>query len=315
MVKSKGTSKNVPEIDKVNTVSKISSTASPESESKSIPVRLQKTYSSSNINNTELNIKTDSDENATEPTKQVEHIKATTTLPAENKHVKFEDVPNAKIEATITIEDSPEHVMSRSKAVKDMNADTSVVIDSKETYFERLAQKESENKDSNVSATDAFHVNMTPEIIEETAEISERFAVPKTAGKFDTIIVPTEQLKQPAELEKGMCQYYVAALYILDSVNKKKYMQGSIITLPDDVEKMPRIFKTCVKGGRLVRCDEISKKVNRQKQMYDSRARKWVKEGTPEYEAYKAYMEEKQAKITARNEQKIAEERKRLGID
>ena len=193
-----------------------------------------------------------------------------------------------------------------------MVTECGVVIDNDETYFERLYAKQ--QQETVEESANEFKEKMIPEVINDYDELTTRRIVPKKVQN-QVNIIPSESVKPAEELPEGMSQYYVNALYIVDTTTNSKYLQGSILTLPTDVEQMSKIFKTSAKSGRIVRVADMQKKVIREKQAYDTRTRKWVKEGTPEYDAFQEYLQRKQDKIAAANQRKIAQERKRLGLD
>lgn len=245
-----------------------------------------------------------------EPTEVVEQIEFKT---AENtSEVSEEELKPIEIDETVTIEETPVETVSKKEAAEKMVTECGVVIDNDETYFERLYAKQ--QQETVEESANEFKEKMIPEVINDYDELTTRKLVPKKVQN-QVNIIPSESVKPAEELPEGMSQYYVNALYIVDTTTNSKYLQGSILTLPTDVEKMSKIFKTSAKSGRIVRVADMQKKVIREKQAYDTRTRKWVKEGTPEYDAFQEYLQRKQDKIAAANQRKIAQERKRLGLD
>lgn len=245
------------------------------------------------------------------PTEVVDTIELKT---AENtSEVAEEELKPIEINETVVAEEPVEVTVSKKEAAEKMVTECGVIIDDKETYFERLyakQQAEEENK-----PVEEFKEKMIPEVINDYDELTTQKITPKKKNNNQVNIIPSETVKAVEELPEGMSQYYVNALYIVDTTTNCKYLQGSILTLPTDVEKMSKIFKTSAKSGRIVRVVDMQKKVVREKQAYDTRTRKWVKEGTPEYDAFQEYLQRKQDKIAAANQRKIAQERKRLGLD
>ena len=232
---------------------------------------------------------------------------------AENtSEVSEEELKPIEINETVTIEETPVETVSKKEAAEKMVTECGVVIDNDETYFERLYAKQ--QQETVEESANEFKEKMIPEVINDYDELTTRRIVPKKVQN-QVNIIPSESVKPADELPEGMSQYYVNALYIVDTTTNSKYLQGSILTLPTDVEKMSKIFKTSAKSGRIVRVADMQKKVIREKQAYDTRTRKWVKEGTPEYDAFQEYLQRKQDKIAAANQRKIAQERKRLGLD
>ena len=245
-----------------------------------------------------------------ESNEAVDHIEFKT---AENtSDVSEEELKPIEIDETVTVEETPVETVSKKEAAEKMVTECGVVIDNTETYFERLYAKQ--QQETVEESANEFREKMIPEVINDYDELTTRKLVTKKVQN-QVNIIPSESVKPANELPEGMSQYYVNALYIVDTTTNSKYLQGSILTLPTDVEKMSKIFKTSAKSGRIVRVADMQKKVIREKQAYDTRTRKWVKEGTPEYDAFQEYLQRKQDKIAAANQRKIAQERKRLGLD
>lgn len=251
--------------------------------------------------------KAQKEEESTEAVDQIEFKTAENT-----SDVSEEELKPIEIDETVTVEETPVETVSKKEAAEKMVTECGVVIDNTETYFERLYAKQ--QQETVEESANEFREKMIPEVINDYDELTTRRLVTKKVQN-QVNIIPSESVKPANELPEGMSQYYVNALYIVDTTTNSKYLQGSILTLPTDVEKMSKIFKTSAKSGRIVRVADMQKKVIREKQAYDTRTRKWVKEGTPEYDAFQEYLQRKQDKIAAANQRKIAQERKRLGLD
>ena len=99
-----------------------------------------------------------------------------------------------------------------------------------------------------------------------------------------------------------------------NTVNKKKYLQNTIITLPANEDDLPKLFKTCLKTNRISKYIDLQKQVSHNVVAYDPRKRKYVEVGTEEYDEYMKYLDEERARINKANDAKLLKERKKLGF-
>lgn len=201
------------------------------------------------------------------------------------------------------------------KIVPPTSGGSGIDITNTTTYFESLANKELSNPKNTKD-------NMLPEVETETFGMqSEIIGSPvkptPVVGRKSNVeeIVPTEALRPLEELNaQNLAQYVVNAHYIIDTVNKKKYLQNTIITLPANEDDLPKLFKTCLKTNRISKYIDLQKQVSHNVVAYDPRKRKYVEVGTTEYDEYMKYLDEERARINKANDAKLLKERKKLGF-
>lgn len=223
---------------------------------------------------------------------------------------------------TVIIPDKEPEIITDKELAEHISPGSGVVINNEKTYFERIYEKqELENSLKPVlSKTEEFKQNMIPKPVDDydflqTQLVSKTKRESKSTMNSLTI-VPSEKERCDDELLASQeSQYIIKALYIVDIENRKKYLQNSIISLPSDESQIPKIFLRSIKAGRIVKICEYKENISRNEVAYDTRSRKYVKKGTPEYQDWLQFIANRQQQEAKSNELRMKRERAKLGIE
>lgn len=226
-----------------------------------------------------------------------------------------------ELNEVVVVEDTTPPVIDDKVLLKHMSG-SGVVINKEKTFFERAFEKQQleDSLKPKLSDSAEFKKNMIPKpLVDYSVLTSPLVTRVKRESKLSInslVIVPSEQERCDAELEMSEeAQYIIRALYIADIENGKKYLQNSIVSLPSDESKIPDLFLRSLKAGRITKVVDYKENVSRNEVAYDTRLRKYVHKGTPEYNNYLEYLAIRQKKANDSNAIKMKKERAKLGIE
>lgn len=227
-----------------------------------------------------------------------------------------------EMDETVIIPDKEPEIITDTELAEHISPGSGVIINNEKTYFERIYEKqEFENSLKPVlSESDEFKQNMIPKPVNDYDFLQTQL-ISKTKRESKStinslIIVPSEKEKCDDELVASQqSQYIVKALYVADIANGKKYLQNTIISLPSDESQIPKLFLRSIKAGRIVKICEYKENISRNEVAYDTRSRKYVKKGTPEYQDFLQFIANRQQQEAKSNELRMKRERAKLGIE